>query len=104
MSHAAIWDALHEQDVPSSYIGLLEKLYDNQTAHVKTDQHSRNFNISRGTKQGDPLSSLLFNCVSESVMRKVKANWSKKDWSVPLQPHHTPDNVLRTYGSLTISY
>ena len=75
VSHAAIWDALHEQDVPSSYIGLLEKLYDNQTAHVKTDQHSRNFNISRGTKQGDPLSSLLFNCVSESVMRKVKAKW-----------------------------
>jgi len=94
VTHAAIWEALHEQGVPSSYIGLLDKLYSSQTAAVKTDRRSRCFNIDRGTKQGDPLSSLLFNCVSENVMRKVKHKWNHKRWGLPLQPHRTTSNML----------
>jgi hypothetical protein len=94
VTHEAIWIALQEQGVTAAYISLLAKLYDHQTAAVKTDCTSRCFNIERGTKQGDPLSSLLFNCVSESVMRRVKAKWSEKHIGLPLQPHHTPTNTL----------
>ena len=78
----------------SSYIALLSKLYADQTSQVQTDQRSKIFNIERGTKQGDPLSSLLFNCVSESIMRKVKAKWNDKGWGIPLHPHHITGNVL----------
>ena len=56
VTHSAIWRALSEQGVSPSYIQLLNKLYNNQTASVKTDTRSRLFNIERGTKQGDPLS------------------------------------------------
>ena len=94
VAHAAIWAALAEQGVAPAYIGLLDKLYRNQTAAVQTDCCSRFFNVERGVKQGDPLSSLLFNCVSESVMRKVKQKWSSKRQGVPLQPHSTNNNVL----------
>ena len=61
VTHQALWAALAQQDVLPSYINLLTQLYTNQTAKVKTDTFSREFNIQRGTKQGDPLSSLLFN-------------------------------------------
>ena len=94
VTHSAIWRALSEQGVSPSYIQLLNKLYNNQTASVKTDTRSRLFNIERGTKQGDPLSSLLFNCVSESVMRQTKLKWNSKHWGVPLQPHHTDNTQL----------
>ena len=72
VSHTSIWSALSQQVVARSYVDLLDKLYSNQAAAVKTDCQSRIFNIGRGTKQGHPLSSLLFNCVSEGVMRNVK--------------------------------
>jgi hypothetical protein len=34
----------------------------------------------KGTKQGDPISSLIFNSVLEEVMRKVKVKWTSKKY------------------------
>ena len=51
VTHKAIWASLQEQGISQAYISLLGKLYDNQTAAVKTDCTSRCFNIERGTKQ-----------------------------------------------------
>ena len=48
------------------------------------DKASRSFNIERGVKQGDPLSSLLFNSVTESIIRKLKQKWQNKKWGVQL--------------------
>ena len=36
---------------------------------------SKQFNITRGTKQGDPLSSLLFNALLEDIFRRVQPRW-----------------------------
>ena len=72
----------------------VKNLYVDQTAAVKTDRCSRSFDVKRGTKQGDPLSSLLFNCVSESVMRKIKLKWNQALIGLPLLPLHTSTNTL----------
>eukprot|EP00959_Pyramimonas_sp_CCMP1952_P065030 1357820-Pyramimonas_sp.AAC.1 len=53
VAHEAIWKALEDQQVPVPYITLLRKF---QTPSVKTDRFSKEFNIERGTEQGDPLS------------------------------------------------
>ena len=42
---------------------LLQRLYRHQEGTVLTDKESDTFPIKRGTKQGDPLSSSLFNTV-----------------------------------------
>ena len=78
VSHDSLWSALAEQGIDDGYIALLTQLYTSQTATVKTDLLSREFKIERGTKQGDPLSSLLFNCLSESIFRKIKPVWKKR--------------------------
>ena len=78
--------------MPSSYVELLAKLYTSQTAYVRTDKHSRNFNIERGTKQGDPLSPCLFNALLEDIMRDVRPEWRKKGWG--LQLGHTSSSLL----------
>ena len=45
---------------------------------------SQDFAIKKGTKQGDPVSPILFNSVLEQVMRKVKLRWSEKKYGVQL--------------------
>jgi hypothetical protein len=47
---------------------------------------SREFSILKGTKQGDPISSFIFNAVLEEVMRKVKAKWEAKKYGRQLGP------------------
>ena len=59
ISHKSIWDALKSCNIDHGYISLLKKIYKNQKASVQTDEESNIFDIQKGTKQGNPLSSLL---------------------------------------------
>ena len=54
VTHRSIWDALIDQGVEEGYIQVLQDLYRDQTASVRTDCSSKTFQIQRGTKQGDP--------------------------------------------------
>ena len=79
-----LWQALREQEVPKGYIDVLRNLYRNQSAQVKTDKMSRKFTIEKGTKQGDPLSSLLFNSLLEKMMTTVKTKIFGKKYGIQL--------------------
>jgi len=79
-----LWQALVEQKVPNAYVYVLRRLYEDQSAQVKTDVLSRKFGIHRGTKQGDPLSSLLFNALLEKVMSKVKEVFVEKKYGIQM--------------------
>ena len=61
VEHESLWAALREQKVSQGYITLLHELYSEQRGNVRTDTVSKEFDICRGPKQGDPLSSLMFN-------------------------------------------
>jgi hypothetical protein len=78
VEHQSLWNALRRQGVSDSYVNILARLYSGQTAAVRTDKISRSFLLERGTKQGDPLSSLIFNAVLEDIVRKSKQTWSTK--------------------------
>ena len=58
-----MWDALKSCNIDHDYISLLKKFYREQQASVQTDEESNVSDIRKGTKQGDPQSSLLFNTV-----------------------------------------
>eukprot|EP00973_Karenia_brevis_P094256 12421537-Karenia_brevis.AAC.1 len=78
ISYGSIWDSLIAQGTPATYVHLLSRLYDGQRASVRCDVSSREFAIGKGTKQGDPISPLIFNAVLEHVMSKVKIKWAAK--------------------------
>ena len=75
VEHGALFDVVRDQGVPELYISILIKLYADQLAVVQADTLSRPFALSRGVKQGDPISSLLFIAIMEACFRELKTIW-----------------------------
>ena len=84
--HSAIWSSLQFYGIKPAYVRLLQRLYIQQEGTDLTDKESDAFPIKRGTKQGDPLSSLtvqhsvaIFSGKrSETVARKTKRNQTER--------------------------
>ena len=72
--HTSIWSALESCSIDH----LLKMIYRNQKASVQTDEESNMFEIRKGTKQGDPLSSLLFNMVLQNSLKDDIQRWQKE--------------------------
>ena len=88
ISHKSIMDALKSCNIDHDYISLLKKIYKNQKASVQTDEESNIFDIQKGTKQGDPLSSLLFNTVLQYSLKDEIQRWhEKKGMGIYLSDH-----------------
>jgi len=65
-----------KEGVPKKWIEIIAKIYTNSRAHVKTARTGPTVKIGRAVRQGDPLSSNLFNCALEEIFRKMK--WENK--------------------------
>ena len=68
------------------------RLYQNQRVAVRCNSISREFGIQRGAKQGDPVSSIIFNAFLEQVMRTLRAKWKSKHHGIQLG--HIPESVI----------
>ena len=68
VTHKSIWNALKSRNIEHDYISLLKKLFRDQKASVLTDEESDMFEIKKGTKHGDLLSSLIFNRVLQKAL------------------------------------
>ena len=85
ISHKSIWEALLSCNVDHEYVSLLRKIYKDQKASVQTDEGSEIFDIQKGgSKQGDPMSSLLFNTVLQSALKNVIQRWQNKGMGIYL--------------------
>ena len=61
-----------------------EEIYKDQKASVQTDEESEIFDIQKGSKQGDPMSSLLFNTVLQYALKNAIQRWQKKGMGIYL--------------------
>ena len=78
IKHSALWNSLKFYGVKPAYVRLLQRLDSQQEGTVLTDKESDVFSIKRGTKQGDPLSSLLFNTVLQYSLEDDLKRWQEK--------------------------
>ena len=78
ISHNSFWEALKSCNVDHEYVNLLRKIYKDQKASVQTDEESKIFDIQKGSKQGDPMSSLLCNTVLQYSLKEEIQCWQKK--------------------------
>ena len=87
ISHKSIWEALKSCNVDHEYVSLLRKIYRDQKASVQTDEESNIFDIQKGSKQGDPMSSLLFNSASVLIKgRNTTMAKEKRNGKIPERP------------------
>ena len=85
VKHKASWTALAQCGIRTTlHQLLLKRLYADQKATVLTDKESDVFEIKKGTKQGDPLSSLLFNTVLQAALKDDLERWREKGMGISL--------------------
>ena len=77
VKHQSLWNALKHFGIDLKYIDFLKKINIDQKATVLTDKESDDFEIKRGTKQGDPLSSLHFNAVLQYALEDDLKKWQR---------------------------
>ena len=67
--HNTIWDMIRRLDIPTNFQATCEEIYSNATEKIQTKGGLTNdIQITRGIKQGCPLSPLLFNLVLEGII------------------------------------
>ena len=94
-----------EQDI-KTHIQLLTILYDQQRSTVHTDVRSKHFHLKRGTKQGDPLSTLLLNPLLQHLMKSTarKVEQSESDLLSTTQTRTSPISGSQTTSLSSAAY
>ena len=77
ITHKVIFEALRNQGIEEPLVAWIIDLYSNQTGCV--DNNSE-FLISRGVRQGDVLSSIIFNAALELIFQRWKAQLNHHGW------------------------
>ena len=60
-------------DIEGSYLNIMKAIYDKLTANILNDEKLKAFPLRSGTRQGCPLSPLLFNIVLEVLATAIRA-------------------------------
>ena len=72
ISHKYLWQTLKKFNIPEEYVKIIRSLYEHaQTTVILNGELSEPFNITRGVRQGDPLSCLLFNLAIEPLSQML---------------------------------
>lgn len=72
IEHPYLWIALKNDGVPSKYIKIIKKIYENSKTCIKiNNQLSRPIKIERGIKQGCPVSPKCYTATHEMIMNSL---------------------------------
>ena len=86
VEHDHLFAALRAQGIEETYVSVLQRLYSGQAGIIVTELESKEFNIGRGTKQGDPLSPILFSAVLQHALADTISHWIKRKKGIKIGP------------------
>ena len=63
---------LQKMGIEGTYLNIVKAIYDKPTANILSGEKLKAFPLRSGTRQGCPLSSLLFNKVLEALATAIR--------------------------------
>jgi exonuclease III len=84
LDHNYLWRTLETFDLPELFIKTVKTLYnDAYTTVVINREFSRAFKVTRGVRQGDPLSCFLFDIGIEPLACQIRTDPNIKGYDIP---------------------
>ena len=79
IQHAFMIKALQKMGIEGTYLNIVKAIYDKPTANIiSIGEKLKAFPLRSGTRQGCPLSSLLFNIVVEVLATAIREKKEKE--------------------------
>ena len=63
---------LQKAGIEGTYLNIIKVIYDKPTANILNDEKLKAFSLKSGTRQGCPLSPLLFHIVLEVLATAIR--------------------------------
>ena len=83
IEHNYLWKVLATFGIPKEFITLVKSLYQDAETRVMINGHlSSTFKVTRGVRQGDPMSCLLFDLAIEPLAALLRAS-DLKGYKIP---------------------
>ena len=79
IQHPLMIKTLQKAGIEGTYLNILKAIYDKPTANIVNGEKLKAFPLKSGTRQGCPLSSLLFNIVLEVLATAIRAEKEIKE-------------------------
>jgi exonuclease III len=84
IKHDYLWATLNKFNLPQTFIRTVKALYQNAHTQVAINGIlSQPFQVTRGVRQGDPLSCALFDIAIEPLACKLRSDPNLKGFSIP---------------------
>jgi hypothetical protein len=100
--HDYMWKALDTYGMPKSFTDAVKALYDKpKTLVIVNGVMSEPFTVTRGVRQGDPLSCLLFDLAIEPLACMMRASPDITGYNVPSLDHNL---IVNMFADDTIVY
>ena len=75
IQHPFMIKTLNKMDIEGNYLNIIKDIYDKPTANIiLNSERLKAFPLRSGTRQGCPLSPLLFNVVLEVLAMAIRQN------------------------------
>ena len=72
IQHPFIIKTLQKMGIGGTYLNIVKAIYDKPTANILNGEKLKAFTLRSGTRQGFPLSPLLFNIVLEVLATAIR--------------------------------
>ena len=73
IQHSFMIKTLQKAGIEGTYLNIIKAIYDKRTANILNGEKLKAFPLKSGTRQGCPLSPLLFNIVLEVLAIAIRA-------------------------------
>ena len=102
--HSYLWKTLRAFQLPHEFINTVQSLYQHATTRVAINGVlSAPFNVQRGVRQGDPLSSPLFDMAIEPLACKIRNSQRITGLNIPNVPQNPKINMFADDTTLFLS-